>query len=141
MTENSSELIPGLVIGRKRDGRCIYSKEGKQALVIASVRRGASVARIAQQHGVNANLLRKWIDAYHGRGKHLGVSAAATRPKLLPVIEIGSPTKLKPSLEARAGSFDGAYIELELCAVKVRVYGEVSARQLELVLSAVVRRT
>ena len=53
MSEVSSEILHGLVIGHKRDGRSIYSKQGKRALVEMSVGRGASVAKIAQQHGVN----------------------------------------------------------------------------------------
>jgi transposase len=54
-----------LVIRKKRDGRCVYSREGKRALVEACLRPGVSVARIALLHGVNANVLRKWITHHH----------------------------------------------------------------------------
>lgn len=54
-----------LVIRKKRDGRCVYSREGKRALVAACLRPGVSVARIALLHGVNANVLRKWITHHH----------------------------------------------------------------------------
>ena len=63
-----------LVLRHKRDGRCVYSQEGKLALVEACSRPSASVAAIALAHGVNANLLRKWITRY-------GASRAA-RPAL-----------------------------------------------------------
>lgn len=33
-------------------------------LIEAALRPGASVARLAQEHGINANLLRKWITKY-----------------------------------------------------------------------------
>ena len=45
----------------RRDGRSVYSRAGKRALIAASVQPGASVAAIAMAHGVNANLMRKWI--------------------------------------------------------------------------------
>jgi transposase len=50
-----------LVVRKKRDGRCVYSRDGKRALVQACQRPGVSVARIDLLHGVNANVLRKWI--------------------------------------------------------------------------------
>lgn len=150
MTETRTEtplgVVAGLVVGRKRDGRCIYSREGKRALVQLSLKRGASVARIAQQHGVNANLLRKWIDAFQGGGRaesRDAVSAAVT--KLLPIVEIApapgaqrsavSSTRAAPSV----GSRDWGVIEIEVRGVKVRLHGEVSVRELEVVLGVVSR--
>lgn len=53
-----------LVLRHRRDGRCVYSQAGKLALVDACARPGSSVAAIALAHGVNANLLRKWITRY-----------------------------------------------------------------------------
>jgi transposase-like protein len=54
-----------LIVRKKRDGRCVYSREGKRALVAACLRPGVSVARIALLHGVNANVLRKWITHHY----------------------------------------------------------------------------
>jgi transposase len=45
----------------RRDGRSVYSRAGKRALLAACQQPGASVAAIAMAHGVNANLMRKWI--------------------------------------------------------------------------------
>ena len=53
-----------LVLKHRRDGRCVYSQQGKLALVDACSRPGASVAAIALARGVNANLLGKWITRY-----------------------------------------------------------------------------
>ncbi len=61
MTEMNAELLARLVVGRKRDGRCRYDPLAKQVLVHECLKPGVSVARIAMQHGVNANLLRTWI--------------------------------------------------------------------------------
>jgi transposase len=52
------------VVRQSRDGRRRYDESGKRALVEAAIRPGVSVSRIAQEHGINANLLRKWITKY-----------------------------------------------------------------------------
>ena len=44
-----------------RDGRRRYEATSKEYLVAASLEPGVSVSRLALEHGVNANLLRKWI--------------------------------------------------------------------------------
>lgn len=59
--ENDSEVLSGLVLGRIRDGRCRYDPQVKQELVRRCLQPGVSVAAMAMRHGVNANLLRKWI--------------------------------------------------------------------------------
>jgi transposase len=61
MAEYDSELLQRLVVGGKRDGRRRYDKQAKAELVQACLKPGVSVARVALEHGVNANLLRKWI--------------------------------------------------------------------------------
>lgn len=61
MAEHDSELQ---VVSQSRDGRRRYDEKGKRALVEAALRPGVSVARLAQEHGVNANLPRKWITKY-----------------------------------------------------------------------------
>jgi transposase len=59
--ESNSGVLSGLVLGRKRDGRCHYDPKVKQELVRICLQPGVSVAALAMLHGVNANLLRKWI--------------------------------------------------------------------------------
>jgi transposase len=51
-------------VGSKRDGRRRYDKQAKRELVQACLEPGVSVARMALEHGLNANLLRKWITQY-----------------------------------------------------------------------------
>ena len=87
MTENVTELSRPLVIGRKRDGRTCYDPEAKRELVAACLRPGVSVARLALDHGINANLLRKWIDRYRGKpdaeaAPVRGLEADATRTRI-----------------------------------------------------------
>ena len=73
MKESDSELLSRLVTGRHRDGRCRYDPQAKQELVGQCMKPGVSVAATALRHGVNANLLRKWI------GKTLKQSAVGTQ--------------------------------------------------------------
>ena len=76
-----------LVARTREDGRHVYCRDGKAALVAACAQPGASVAAIALAHGVNANLLRKWITRAHTRDRAypdqraqaLALSHAATR--------------------------------------------------------------
>lgn len=59
--QRNSEVLNGLVVGHKRDGRCRYDPQVKQELIRQCMMPGVSVARMAMQHGINANLLRTWI--------------------------------------------------------------------------------
>jgi transposase-like protein len=59
--QRNSEILNGLVVGQKRDGRCRYDPQLKQELIRQCMLPGVSVARMAMQHGINANLLRTWI--------------------------------------------------------------------------------
>ncbi|MBU9551983.1 transposase [Burkholderia multivorans] len=61
MADKDSELR---VVRQSSDGRRRYDEKGKRALVEAALRPGVSVARLAQERGINANLLRKWITKY-----------------------------------------------------------------------------
>jgi transposase len=61
MPEDNPELR---VVFQSRDGRRRYDENGKRALIEAALQPGVSVARVAQEHGLNANLLRKWITKY-----------------------------------------------------------------------------
>ncbi|WP_454830270.1 transposase [Paraburkholderia xenovorans] len=61
MADKHSELR---VVRQSSDGRRRYDEKSKHSLIEAALRPGASVARLAQEHGINANLLRKWITKY-----------------------------------------------------------------------------
>jgi transposase len=62
MTEHSNDLKSRLVTGFERDGRRRrFDPQAKLELVQACMQPGVSVAGMALEHAVNANLLRKWI--------------------------------------------------------------------------------
>lgn len=75
MTEISTELVGRLVVSRKRDGRCKYDPQAKTEVVRACLKPGVSVAGVALQCGVNANLLRRWIEQHQGAASTLMINA------------------------------------------------------------------
>lgn len=86
-----------MVVGRKRDGRNCYDPEVKRELIESAMRPGVSVARVALDHGINANLLRTWIRKYQ-RQRELGVGMApvAAHPAFIPVVPARVPSKSGP---------------------------------------------
>ena len=138
MTENPSEIIAGLVVSRKRNGRCVYSVQAKRALVEACLRPGISVARMALIHGLNANLLRKWI-----RRDQREVAPRAPASKavaLLPVRTIDESLPAKRPVVRQERVPTDSCIEIVLCQATVRLRGRVDVRQLREVIDCVARR-
>ncbi|SDJ47040.1 transposase [Paraburkholderia steynii] len=89
MTEEHSETIGLKVVNVGRDGKRRYDRRTKQKLVEACLEPGASVAGLALKHGVNANLLRKWIKLHRQR-----LAGASLQPApvtaFVPVVEVDS---------------------------------------------------
>lgn len=77
MTEQYAELRGRLVVGRKSDGRSVYDEAAKKELIVACLKQGVSVARMAMEHGVNTNLLRTWITAYQRRSAQVSAGDIA----------------------------------------------------------------
>jgi len=76
------------VVSVLRNGRRRYDPVSKQRLVEACRQPGASLAALALRHGVNANLLRKWVQPGQQRpGTAVGASERATEV-FVPVVEL-----------------------------------------------------
>lgn len=133
MAERLTPVIADLVKGRKSNGRCVYNRKAKRALVEAALLPGVSVARLALDHAVNANLLRKWVRAY--QAKQTAAPRGSQRSvALLPVIAT-------ETLSAAAVTSSDALIEIALGDATVRVRGAVDAQQLRTVIDCLARRT
>jgi transposase len=132
MTERLTPVVPDMVLRRKRNGRCVYDRAAKRSLVEAALQPGVSVARLALDHAVNANLLRKWIRAYEA--EH-GVAAGGGKfAALLPVVTAEAP--------AFAGNTPGpeSSIEIVVGDAIVRLRGAVDAQQLRTVMDCLAHR-
>jgi transposase len=81
-----------LVTGFERDGRrrC-FDEQAKRELVLACLRPGVSVAGMALEYGLNANLLRKWIRQYQSEaGSDVAPNGVAkAMPAFIPVVQPG----------------------------------------------------
>jgi transposase len=106
--------------------------EFKRALVALSLEPGASVARIAREHGVNANQVFSWR-RLHQQGR-LGAPTLMRDDGLLPVV-------LAPTVPTRgnAGSDADGMIVIEVGQVRVRIEGQPDALVLAQVLDRVLR--
>ena len=98
MMENKSRLSRTLVVGHRSNGRCRYDPEAKRELVEACLRPGVSVARIALEHGINANLLRKWINQYREHSSSVPPSTPATLSAFAPVLSMAVPKPVDATL-------------------------------------------
>lgn len=117
MVQSSVDLVDhALVVGRRSNGRNIYSKAAKQRLVEVCLKPGVSVARVALQNGLNANLLRRWM-TLHCRKTGAGMPVPSTA--FIPVAPL-------PRREAT--------IEIEVGGATIRLQGPVEGAQLRLVL-------
>ena len=93
-----------------------YPKALKATIVSECLTGVRSVASIAMEHGINANLVHKWI--------RLSREKPSTR--MVPV----SP----PAVEELAA--DGGHIELSLSGATIRLYGDVVEGRIRTVLRA-----
>ena len=127
MSERVIDVVANLVLGQKRDGRCVYDRQAKRELVKRCEQPGVSVAAMALAHGLNANLLRKWITVASTRR----VSGASVAPILLPVTTT-EPTAAPPPSDG--------HLEVVLPGGTIRIRGYVSREALQVVIDCLSRR-
>jgi transposase len=111
MMENKSRLSRSLVVGHRSNGRCRYDPEAKRELVEACLRSGVSVARMALEHGINANLLRKWINQYRENSSSVPPSTPATLSAFAPVLSMAVPKPVEATLHVALPN--GVKLELQ----------------------------
>jgi len=97
-----SEALP------ERRRRRRYSEEFKAQVVAACQGIGVSVAAVALEHRLNANLLRRWIDQAEGRLPKRPVGRPPVTPPSLPAfvpLALGTPSPHSPEIriEVRRG--------------------------------------
>ena len=128
-----------------RKGRPNYPIDFKRHLAALACEPGVSVAKLALEHGINANLLFKWRRHYRAGwfGEPGPAHHAAPRPrvgeapKLLPVMTV-SPTV---GLQLASKSVKpAAALEIVIGGATVRVLGEVSRHTLRTVLDCLAER-
>jgi len=100
--------VESVAASRKRLRR---TPEEKRRIVEATFVPGASIARVAREHGVNANQVFQW--RYEYRKGTLGVRQR-TQSKLLPVTVTAEPNSVTLSEIAPVTARSGSSIHIEL---------------------------
>jgi len=109
-----------------------HSAEFKARVLAECAVRGASVAGVALAHGVNANLVRKWIVA-----KHRALAPTVTTTALLPVRITTEETAAVTNPYRGSGGRPGEAIEIELAGARIQVRADFDANVLGAVLRVV----
>jgi transposase len=121
------------VIAAKRRGTYRHHPLALKRLIVEeTLQPGASVARIARQHGVNANQVFLWRKAY--REGLLPESGSA----LLPVTV--TPSMVADQLPAPVSSASTDCLTIDFGQIRVRIEGRPDAGVLRLILAELQRR-
>ncbi|MGO4168381.1 IS66-like element accessory protein TnpA [Novosphingobium sp. YAF33] len=112
------------------NGRRYYGRAGKARLVQACLEPGISVARLALEHGVNANQLRKWVSKFQQRQSTNGQRSTGQLPDPSAFVRVETspapavrhtggiasrPAGLVPSARLQASMPNGVSLTLEGC--------------------------
>ena len=108
-----------------------HSAEFKARVVALCEARGASVAGVALTHGVNANLVRKWII------KQRRALAPRSAMPLLPVHIVSEELATIPVPKRGNGVRPSEAIEIELAGARIRVRSDFDIGTLGAVLRVV----
>ncbi|WP_233874353.1 IS66-like element accessory protein TnpA [Paraburkholderia adhaesiva] len=100
-----------------------FSNDFRREIVEKTMQPGASVARIAREHGLNDNMLFKWRQRFKAEltAKALVTAAGTTEPaQLLPVniIDVAPPSTKEPAAMASC-----CEVEVEVGKRRVRIRG------------------
>lgn len=125
-------------VTKGQDIRRRHSDALKRALVERSLEPGASVAAIALEAGVNANLLFNW------RRLHLQAqvptAGAIAAPVLLPVTVVEAVERAAPPVPTRPGGpprvAPAGIIEIDIHGARVRLRGALDEASIRCVLRA-----
>lgn len=135
MAEQALDLVANLIVGRKSNGRSRYDAVAKRALVLKCLQPGVSLAATAMAHGVNANLVRKWVVQY---ARDNGLPRLARRSRDLSAVLV----PVKSCAEPAAAAVSAAIGQLEICraGATIRIIGRVDAAQLRCVIDCLAGR-
>jgi transposase len=121
-----------------RESRRRYDIAFKRAVVEQTLVPGVSVARIAREHGINANQLFTWRRQLSAARQNDHSSQANNKPpvSLVPVTVVSELPK--PTLASAAVSGD-SQIDIVFSGYEIRIRGAVDAATLQVVLSSLRR--
>ena len=98
-----------------------YTAEFKAELVAACQIPGSSIAAIAGQHGMNANVLHRWLKEHQQSGRHQRIACSSTAQSLVtsPPVPAFIAVKLPATATPEPRSKDLIKVELHKGAVSM----------------------
>jgi transposase len=126
-----------------RTGRRTYTLDYKLDVVSRCREPGVSVAAVALAHGINANLVRRWIVRHQGA---LTGSASKSRATILPVTIDAVTARVEGRADdqvdaaTKRGRPGAATIEIELYGARIHLRGGVDVQALRSVLDVLAQR-
>jgi transposase len=131
-TTDGGVATPDLTTAGALPRRRFYTEEQKRQIVAETLVAGASVARVARQHGINANVVFTWR-------KQLQVAPASAT--LVPVQVVAqAPVAAPKRRRVRKPVAEAGVIEIELAGGhRLRIHGTADARTLRGVIEALSR--
>ena len=139
-TKKASLASDGVRVNRT--GRRTYTAAYKLDVVRRCSEPGVSVAGVAMTHGINANLVRRWIV----RQRRTELDATPTLAATLLPVTLEAPMPSEGSADDRAKSATRRHrsaaprIEIELHGVRIHLRGDVDAAALTAVIDVLSRR-
>jgi transposase len=123
---------------QERPRRRRYDEAFKRALVEQTLAPGVSVARIAREHGINANQLFTWRRQFARTERETPVPARQVQASasLVPVTVVADETAADGVAAPVTG--DGQ-IEIRVAGATLRIRGAVDAATLQMVLASLRR--
>lgn len=110
-----------------------FSVEQKAAIVRECLEPGATLSGVALEHGLNANMVRKWVVRH--RAEVQAVMNCA-KPAMIPVVMAPGPGKRSVACQARSRDLR---IEIETGRGVMRVSGALDAPMLGALLATMIR--
>lgn len=106
-----------------------YTAEFKAELVAACQSPGASIAAIAGQHGMNANVLHRWLKEHQQSGRHQRIACSSTAQSRVtsPPVPAFIALKLSATATPEPPSTDVIKVELHKGAVSMIITWPTSA--------------
>lgn len=138
MNEADTLLKDEFADARSGGSRQRHPREKKVAIARECIESGASLASVALRHGLNANMLRKWVVGYRDGS----LTATQSKPEFLPVVVDDT----KPSPVERFKVAEGSRrkadrsIEVVLANGVIRLPVDVDATTLRLLVQALANR-
>lgn len=95
--------------------RRTYTAQFKAQLVVACLQPGASIAALAREHHMNANVLHRWLKEHRGGMHQSGSDLAGAESEVGQVVPTASSIPPTPTLrDAAAASGPPAFIPMDL---------------------------